>query len=144
MGMTEKEMDEMSENELGILLARVKAALEQKKKENGKVRIRIETEENFDPRPHGHAYCAFLRRDDSGKIEREWVNNANTIYDSKHRCYHRVWDFEATEGDIIEARTAASWKNEYREYYTVRDGQQVEIEKEEAFNTLLNEECEKV
>jgi len=131
-----KEIERMNESELLQLLSLVKSEIEKRKKEKGVVKVHIETESFFDPRKHGHAYCAILRKNNE-KIERKWINNAITIYDSKHKYYKRTWNFDAHEGDVIEARVACSWKNEYRKYYLIENKQQKEIKKEEAFRRVL-------
>jgi len=133
-----KEIEKMNEKELAELIEKARQILEQKKQARGIVKVHIETEKYFDPRKHGHAYCAFLRKNGDGKVEREWVNNANKIYmDNKNKYYQKIWDFDAHEGDVIEARVAGSWKNDYRDYYVVEGGEAKEISREEAFRRVL-------
>jgi len=72
----------------------------------------------LDPRKHGAPYVAKLVWKDR-KIEREFFN-LKRQYGKKEVT---VWGtFEAEDGDIIEMREGASWKNDYRNWYLVWNG----------------------
>ncbi|WPX08138.1 hypothetical protein [Caldicellulosiruptor danielii] len=58
------------------------------------------------------------------KIEREFFDLQKT-YGRKNVLVHGK--YKAREGDIIEIRTGGSWKNDYRSWYVVHDGQLVKV-----------------
>jgi hypothetical protein len=74
-------------------------------------------EATIDPRK-GHPYVAKLVWKD-GKVEREFYN-LKREYGKKRVT---VWGhFTAEDGDVIEMREDASWKNDYRYWYLVYKG----------------------
>jgi len=74
-------------------------------------------EVTMDPRK-GFPYVARLVWRD-GKVEREFYN-LKREYGKKQVT---VWgDFTAKDGDVIEMREGASWKNDYRKWYLVWKG----------------------
>jgi len=79
---------------------------------------KFDFEVTLDPRKHGSPYVAKLVWKD-GKLQREF-------YDLKRQYGKKevtVWGtFEAEDGDIIEMREGASWKNDYRNWYLVWNG----------------------
>jgi len=76
-------------------------------------------EVTLDPRKHGAPYVAKLVWKD-GKVQREF-------YDLKRQYGKKevtVWGtFEAEDGDVVEMREGASWKNDYRNWYLVWNGE---------------------
>ena len=79
---------------------------------------KFDFEVTLDPRKHGSPYVARLVWKD-GKLQREF-------YDLKRQYGKKevtVWGtFEAEDGDVIEMREGASWKNDYRNWYLVWNG----------------------
>jgi hypothetical protein len=74
-------------------------------------------EATIDPRK-GYPYVAKLVWKD-GKLEREFYN-LKREYGKKRVT---VWGyFTAEDGDVIEMREDASWKNDYRNWYLVYKG----------------------
>jgi len=82
------------------------------------MKYKFDFEVTLDPRQHGAPYVAKLVWKDN-KLEREF-------YDLKRQYGKKmvtVWGtFEAEDGDIIEMREGASWKNDYRYWYLVWKG----------------------
>lgn len=80
---------------------------------------KFDFEVTLDPRKHGSPYVAKLVWKD-GKLQREFYN-LKKQYGKKEVT---VWGtFEANDGDIIEMREGASWKNDYRNWYLVWNGE---------------------
>ena len=96
------------------------------------VRVNLKTDGYFDPRKQGHAYVAIIRRDESGKVRRDFINNVNRVWDRKRKRYIAEWEFDVQVGTVIEARLSASWRNDYRCYYAVEEDGLKAISKEEA------------
>jgi hypothetical protein len=83
------------------------------------MRHKFDFEVTLDPRKHGSPYAAKLVWKD-GKLQREF-------YDLKRQYGKKevtVWGtFEAEDGDVIEMREGSSWKNDYRNWYLVLNGE---------------------
>jgi len=111
-------LEEMTVEELEELIAYASGVLKRKKESREpKKRYRFEFDVTLDPRK-GYPYVARLVWKD-GKVEREFYS-LNKQYGKKEVT---VWGtFEANEGDVIEMRTGASWKNDYRAWYLVYKG----------------------
>jgi len=125
-----EELKEMTIEELEELKAKIIEEINRRKA--AKRVFVLETPKSFDPRKQGHAYVCFLKYE-GGKFEREFIPPSLKVWDTKHKTYIAKWEFEASEGDIIEARLSASWRNDYRRYYVVEKGELVEIDSVEAF-----------
>jgi hypothetical protein len=79
---------------------------------------KFDFEVTLDPRKHGSPYVAKLVWKD-GKLQREFYN-LKRQYGKKEVT---VWGtFEAEDGDVIEMREGASWRNDYRNWYLVWNG----------------------
>jgi len=80
---------------------------------------KFDFEVTLDPRKHGAPYVAKLVWKDR-KLQREF-------YDLKRQYGKKevtVWGtFEAEDGDVVEMREGASWKNDYRNWYLVWNGE---------------------
>jgi hypothetical protein len=113
-----KLLEEMSIEELEELIAYANGVLRRKKESlEVKKQYKFDYEVTLDPRK-GFPYVARLVWRD-GKVEREFYN-LRKQYGKKQVT---VWGtFEASDGDIIEMRTGASWKNDYRSWYLVYKG----------------------
>jgi hypothetical protein len=110
-----KLLEEMSIEELEELIAYASGVLRRKKEGLGlKKEYKFNFEVTMDPRK-GFPYVARLVWKD-GKIEREFYN----LKKQYGKRQVTVWGtFEASEGDVIEMRTGASWRNDYRAWYLV-------------------------
>jgi len=134
MKKIKEQIKELGIEELKELKNFVNTLIEEKKE--GKV-FRLETINNFDARKHGHAYVAKLCVDENGKVDRKFFNMQDRIYDSKRKYYQATWEIELKEGDIIEARLDdGSWKNDYRNWFIVENGELKEISQKEARELL--------
>jgi DNA polymerase III delta prime subunit len=111
-------LEEMSIEELEELIAYANGVLRRKKESlQARKKYRFYYEVTLDPRK-GFPYVARLVWRDN-KVEREFYN-LKKQYGKKKVT---VWgDFEASDGDIIEMRTGASWRNDYRAWYLVYKG----------------------
>jgi len=111
-------LEEMSIEELEELIAYANGVLRRKKESLvARKRYKFDFEVTLDPRK-GFPYVARLVWRD-GRMEREFYN-LKKQYGKKQVT---VWGtFEASDGDIIEMRTGASWKNDYRAWYLVHKG----------------------
>jgi len=111
-------LEEMTIEELEELIAYASGVLKRKRESiEPKKRYRFEFDATSDPRK-GYPYVARLVWKD-GKVEREFYS-LNKQYG---KAQVTVWGtFEANEGDIIEMRTGASWRNDYRAWYLVHKG----------------------
>ena len=111
-------LEEMSVEELEELIAYANGVLRRKKGSlSHKKKYMFDFEVTMDPRK-GFPYVARLVWKD-GKVEREFYS-LKRQYGKKQVT---VWGtFEADEGDVIEMRTGASWKNDYRAWYLVHKG----------------------
>jgi hypothetical protein len=82
------------------------------------MRYKFSYEVTVDPRKHGAGYVAKLVWKD-GKVQRQF-------YDLKRQYGKKTvttWGtFEAEDGEVIEMREGASWKNDYRNWYLVLNG----------------------
>jgi len=79
---------------------------------------KFDFEVTLDPRKHGAPYVAKLVWKD-GKLQREFYN-LKRQYGKKEVT---VWGtFEAEDGDVVEMREGASWKNDYRNWYLIWNG----------------------
>jgi hypothetical protein len=111
-------LEEMTIEELEELIAYASGVLRRKKESSPrKEKYRFDYEVTLDPRK-GFPYVARLVWKD-GKVEREFYS-LKKQYGKKQVT---VWGtFEASDGDIIEMRTGASWRNDYRAWYLVYRG----------------------
>jgi hypothetical protein len=117
-----------SDSELESIVEKVES--EQQNRKQG-IQCELKTDENFDHRKHGHAYVARIDKV-NGKITRDFIDRTNIKYDSKRKYYQAQWLFEAKEGDKFEARlTDGSWKNDYKSYFVVKNGELVESSSDE-------------
>jgi len=106
-----------SADQLEDLAQRVTAlACEKRRAESAE--ITFDFEATLDPRKQGSPYVARLTLDADGNIvrqfydlERIWARKEVTVSGS----------FRAREGDVIEQREGASWKNDHRYWYVVYD-----------------------
>ena len=76
-------------------------------------------EATLDPRKHGSPYVARLYNND-GKIGREFYDLNKAYGKDKVTTYGK---YTAKDGDIIETREGASWKNDYRYLHLVLNGE---------------------
>lgn len=113
-----KLLEEMSIEELEELIAYANGVLRRKKESlEVRKRYRFDFDVTMDPRK-GFPYVARLVWKD-GKIEREFYN----LMRQHGKKQVTVWGtFEASDGDVIEMWTWASWKDDYRSWYLVYKG----------------------
>jgi hypothetical protein len=112
-------IEEMTVEELEEMIAYANGVLKRKKEavEPAKKKYRFKFKATLDPRK-GFPYVARLFWGD-GKIERDFYS-LKKQYGKK---FVTVWGtFEAQEGDVVEMRIDASWKNDYRAWYLVHSG----------------------
>ena len=76
-----------------------------------------------DPRK-GIPFVAKLILDENGKLTRKFYDLTKT-YGKKSVTVFGT--FRAKEGDVIEMRESASWKNDYRYWYLVYNGKLVRL-----------------
>ena len=113
----EKELSEMNVEELNELKNLIdKIISEKRRKETEKVYF-FKFEAQNDPRK-GIPFVAKLSVVD-GKVEREFYNLHKTYGKKMVTVFGTV---KVQEGDVIEVRTGGSWKNDYRSWYYVKDG----------------------
>jgi len=126
-----KDLKEMTVDELRELIALAEERI--RELTAGKVRCFFETHRDYDPRKHGHAYVAIVKgRGADGKIIREFLNNCQRVYDSKHKYYTARWEVDLPVGTKIEARLEeGSWKNERRSYYIITEEGPEEVDRKE-------------
>lgn len=117
----------------------IKQAQEEIESRKTGISLEFATEYDFDPRKHGNAYIAVLSIKD-GKTERTFIQGDCRKWDKKHRCYQQTWRFEAKVGTILECRlSSGSWKNDYREWYIVKEDGVEEISQERAHSLIENQ-----
>jgi hypothetical protein len=113
-----KLLEEMTIEELEELIAYASGVLKRKKEsQEPKKRYRFEFDVTLDTRL-GFPYAAKLVLK-NGKVEREFYS-LNRQYGKKEVT---VWGaFEAEEGDVLEMRVGATWKEDYRGWFLVHNG----------------------
>lgn len=74
-----------------------------------------------DTRKHGKPYIARIVGIADNKLDREFIGLPMSY--GKKGAVQVAGTFTAKEGEILEAREGGSWKNEYRYFYVVRNGE---------------------
>lgn len=133
MQVEEIRLDEMGVEELERLKEAIEKELEKRRaRDDGMVWVELETDGWFDRRKHGNAYVAIVKRGEDGKIQREFIEWTDRVWDSKHKYYKARWVFKAPVGAKIEARlTDGSWKNDYKSYFIVKEDGLEEVSRED-------------
>jgi hypothetical protein len=85
----------------------------------------FEFEATNDPRK-GTPYVAKLVWNvEENKVDRVFCNNMNKTYGKKEVTVSGK--YTAKEGEIIEIRYGGSWKNDYRHWYLIVDGKEINV-----------------
>lgn len=117
------DLSKLNLEELIQLQTQVNSEIETRKKEDLK-EYTFSFEESNDPRK-GVPYVAKLKiAEDGNKLDREFFN-LNRQYGKKSVTVYG--DYKAKDGDIIEIRTGGSWKNDYRNWYLINEGEQIHV-----------------
>lgn len=129
-----EQVKDLSEEELNELLEFIKKIKDEKAE---KVILKLETDGWFDRRKHGSAYVAKLSLRD-GKIEREFIPFTFREWDTKGKYYRAEWEIEVKDGEVYEARlTDGSWKNDYKEWFVIENGEKRDLESLKEARELL-------
>lgn len=76
-----------------------------------------------DPRK-GKPYAARLTLDENGKVTRDFFD-LNREYGKNSMLVYGT--YTAKDGDIVEERQGGSWKNDYRYWFLVRNGELIQV-----------------
>lgn len=88
-------------------------------------KIELETEDNYDPNKHGHAYVAKVSMK-FGKLDREFLNRTNIMYNGD--TYWANWLIELPVGTKLEARLNSKGR---KEYFMITEDGYIEISPKE-------------
>lgn len=110
----------LTTDELEAMLLIIKEELEARKNEQ-KQEWTFNFETTTDPRK-GSPYVAYLSMKED-KMERDFVNSFSKVYGKKEITVKG--SYKASQGQIVEIRTGGSWKNDYRAWYLVNNGELV-------------------
>ena len=92
-------LKEQTLEELNNLLEQVNLEIQLRK---DKYNFTLETESNFEPQKHGHAYVALVFISlETNKTERKFIEGDNRLWDSKHKCYSQVFAHSFTVASPI-------------------------------------------
>lgn len=110
----------LSTDELEAMLIVIKEELEARKNQEAQ-EWTFNFETTTDPRK-GSPYVAYLSVSNN-KIERDFVDNLSKVYGKKEVTVKG--SYKAAQGQIVEIRTGGSWKNDYRSWNLVNNGELV-------------------
>ena len=117
--MTRQELKDKI-NETKLELERLERELNQLDGITDPIRIEIETDDHYNPDKLGHAYLAVVTITDT-KINREFVNWTNRIWDSKHKTYKANWITYLPVDTKLEGRLGLGKKDEIKTYFIVTE-----------------------